>query len=157
MDILWDHGECYIGGFILDRKLPTRFTPQKLGSNSEVQLCGKNGILIPHMTSDWLKRLGVTGMERQLFHQEFEQLASMENAKLKHKQQLWIEVGVGKRHAFVPGVPYSTGEFMFADHLPKGQLDGRCAWVRDGHSNGVRFSPAALSNASWRVGRVWAV
>ena len=42
MDIRWDHGECYIGGFILDRKLPTRFTPKIMGSNSEVQLCGKN-------------------------------------------------------------------------------------------------------------------
>lgn len=39
--------------------------------------------------------------------EEFEQLASMENAKLKHKQQLWIEVCLGagwtlERSAFFP-------------------------------------------------------
>ena len=84
----------------------------------------------------------------------------MENAKLKHKQQLWIEVGVpgsGSVMHLSLGCPIPLVNSMFADHLPKGPLDGRCAWVRDGHSNGVRFSPAALSNASRRVGRVWAV
>ena len=60
--------------------------------------------------------------------EEFEQLASMENAKLKHKQQLWIEVGKCPDEAFASehGVP-STGES--ADHHGIAQVCLGAGWT----------------------------